>query len=208
MAQEPGKVADHPTSAAHSTDTAPRPLPSTSEIRSQIELTRAEMSETIDAIQDRLSPSRLVTDAKEAVKDATVGRVKRLAARSTSGSDDDEGRPFDATRVLEVIRGNPIPVALIGLAATFLTARALSGSGNGARRRSEEYEAARSEHAPAVAHRVGSQPRRLVFGGACAGLACWTAWRNAQRSAPSLSRASGPDFGTGDMRQVEPSPRA
>jgi hypothetical protein len=41
-------------------------------IRSQIEQTRAEMSETIDAIQDRLSPRRLVSTATETMKDAAV----------------------------------------------------------------------------------------------------------------------------------------
>lgn len=37
----------------------------TDEIRSQIEQTRAEMSETIDAIQERLSPGRLIADAQQ-----------------------------------------------------------------------------------------------------------------------------------------------
>jgi hypothetical protein len=35
------------------------------ELRAQIEQTRADISETIDAIQARLSPDRLMTDARE-----------------------------------------------------------------------------------------------------------------------------------------------
>jgi hypothetical protein len=45
----------------------------------------AEVSQTIDSIQARLSPRRLMTDAKQTVKDATVGRVKRLAHRGRNG---------------------------------------------------------------------------------------------------------------------------
>ena len=55
----------------------------TAEIRSQIERTRAELGHTIDAIQDRLSPRRVMHDAKETISDATLGRAKRLAHRMT-----------------------------------------------------------------------------------------------------------------------------
>ena len=47
----------------------------TAEIRSQIERTRAELGHTIDAIQDRLSPRRVMHDAKETISDATLGRA-------------------------------------------------------------------------------------------------------------------------------------
>ena len=52
------------------------PAADTERLRAQIEETRTEMSETIDAIQDRLRPGRLMTDAKASVKEATVGRVR------------------------------------------------------------------------------------------------------------------------------------
>ena len=59
MAQSPGEVTQ----------------PSSDEIRFNIERTRAEMSETINAIQDRLSPTRMYADAKDSLSDATVGRA-------------------------------------------------------------------------------------------------------------------------------------
>lgn len=46
-------------------------------IQAQIEETRAEMSETIDAIQEKLSPDQLKEQAKESVRQATIGRASQ-----------------------------------------------------------------------------------------------------------------------------------
>src|SRR5215207_289273 len=48
------------------------------QIREEIEQTRTEMSGTIDAIQERLSPDHLKEQAKEAVFDATIGRAQTM----------------------------------------------------------------------------------------------------------------------------------
>ena len=61
--------------------------------RAQIEMTRAEMTETVDALQDKLDPQRLKEQAKERARDT---------ARST-GSD-----------LLGSVRRNPVPVAVAG----------------------------------------------------------------------------------------------
>jgi hypothetical protein len=45
-------------------------------IREEIEHTRADMSQTIDEIQERLNPDRLKEQAKHAVHDATIGRAR------------------------------------------------------------------------------------------------------------------------------------
>ena len=90
----------------------------TERLRAQIEETRTEMSETIDAIQDRVRPGRLMTDAKASVKEATVGRVRDqpvpagdtaagLAAHSSGAS----------AAVMSALRRNPVPAALIGASA-------------------------------------------------------------------------------------------
>jgi hypothetical protein len=104
MAQGPGEVA----------------APTADALRSQIEETRAQMSDTIDAIQTRLSPARVLADAKESVADATVGRVKRLARRlnDSSGS------------ALETVRDNPLPIALVTTAIAGLTVWALRHRNN------------------------------------------------------------------------------
>src|SRR5215216_3095794 len=61
--------------------------------RAQIERTRAEMTETVDALQERLAPQRLKEQAKVQGRDT---------ARST-GSD-----------ILGTIRQNPVPAAIAG----------------------------------------------------------------------------------------------
>jgi hypothetical protein len=81
MAQGPGEVEEGSVRTGDTSTAATAAAPTTDDIRSQIEQTRAEMSDTIDAIQTRLSPARAIADAKDSVTEATVGRLKRLAHR-------------------------------------------------------------------------------------------------------------------------------
>jgi hypothetical protein len=57
---------------------ASAPSPETAEIRSKIEQTRAGMSQTIDAIQERLSPSQIAASAADTAKEATARGVMSL----------------------------------------------------------------------------------------------------------------------------------
>ncbi len=113
------------------------------ELRAEIEQTRSEMSETIDAIQAKLDPQHLKEQAKDAVREATLGRAQRLAhtahekishvvepaaeaAGHAAHSASDKAR--SAARciqercpaALNAIRRNPVPAALIvlGVAAS------------------------------------------------------------------------------------------
>jgi ElaB/YqjD/DUF883 family membrane-anchored ribosome-binding protein len=95
---------------------------STEQIREEIEETRAQMSGTIDEIQERLSPRRLVNDAKETVRDATVGKVRDVMDSASTS----------AGGIVERIKDNPVPVALIGLGAWWL----FRGQGDGGQRSS------------------------------------------------------------------------
>jgi hypothetical protein len=88
----------------------------TAEIRSQIEHTRAELGQTIDAIQDRLSPRRVVQEAKETISDATLGRARRLASR-VSDAVNANGSP-SVSSVIERARRNPTITALVGVAVS------------------------------------------------------------------------------------------
>jgi len=47
--------------------------------RIQIEETRVQMTGTIDAIKEQLSPAHLVEEAKESLKEATLGKAEHLA---------------------------------------------------------------------------------------------------------------------------------
>ena len=81
--------------------------------RAEIERTRADMSETVDAIQERLSPENLKEQAKDRVKEATVGRAQEAG----SG-------------IVETIRANPLPAALTGIGLGWLLVSA-RGSASG-----------------------------------------------------------------------------
>jgi len=117
-----------PTDADESLETA--------EIRADIEQTRADMSETINALQERLSPSNLKEqaqeqisevkeqvkeqvreqfhEAKEMVRAATIGRVEDMV--QSAGDSVNDAR----YTVMETIRQNPIPAALVGIGLGWL----------------------------------------------------------------------------------------
>ncbi len=61
--------------------------------RAQIEMTRAEMTETVDALQERLDPERLKEQAKAQARDTV---------RSTG------------SEILKTIKQSPVPVAVVG----------------------------------------------------------------------------------------------
>jgi hypothetical protein len=179
MAQGSGEVGEGPVQTAKA-DGIPSAQTS-DEIRAQIEQTRADMSDTIDAIQSRLSPKRVLADAKDSVTEATVGRVKRLTQRP-----DGSGRG-----VLQGVRDNPLPVALLATAALGLLMRALT---NGKRRRRDRsmpatpvqhVGAGRAWSASDTISRERRSPGRLLAA-AGAGAACWALWR-AQTAAPNFS---------------------
>lgn len=72
--------------------------------RAQIELTRLEMSETVDDLQDKLDP--------ETLKEQARGKAEEAARNA--GSD-----------FLEILRQNPVPVAVIGGLLTLVILRRL-----------------------------------------------------------------------------------
>jgi ElaB/YqjD/DUF883 family membrane-anchored ribosome-binding protein len=88
--------------------------------RAEIERTRADMSETVDAIQNKLSPQNIKEQAKEQAKDTAKG------AGST---------------IMETIRENPLPAALtgIGLGWLFISARRQSSQQTPYRGRVYDY---------------------------------------------------------------------
>lgn len=77
------------------------------EIRAEIEDTREEMGGTLQELGDRLEPGHLMQQAKDNVRDATIGRVEETA----KGMSD---------MVIETIKNNPIPAALAGTGLALL----------------------------------------------------------------------------------------
>src|SRR5947209_4082634 len=87
-------------------------------VRAGIEQTRAEMSETIDAIEEKLSPSRIKQQAKETVKQATVGRASE-AIHAVS-----ETYTEKANAVSQRARTTALPLVAIGLSAAVIVVAA------------------------------------------------------------------------------------
>ncbi|HJS24025.1 MAG TPA: DUF3618 domain-containing protein [Pyrinomonadaceae bacterium] len=108
------------------------------QIRAEIEDTRAEMSQTINEIQERLSPEHLMGQVKETVREATIGKVERVMetigevtepareAMSRAGSTIKDGGREIGNRIWR----NPIPLALIGLGVGMLWMRSRRGNGD------------------------------------------------------------------------------
>jgi ElaB/YqjD/DUF883 family membrane-anchored ribosome-binding protein len=93
----------------------------TRELQGEIAHTRAELSETIEAIQDRLRPSNIASDARERVKAATTEKVKNMAE---TASDTAQGMMRETRdRAMNLVDGakqNPIPALMIGAGIAWL----------------------------------------------------------------------------------------
>ena len=111
----------------------------TEQLRAEIEDTRADMTQTINEIQERLSPDHLMGQVKETVREATIGKVERVMERvgeTISGVTEPAlevaGRAGTAIKdagssVADSVWRNPIPVALIGLGVGMLVMRNFRG---------------------------------------------------------------------------------
>jgi ElaB/YqjD/DUF883 family membrane-anchored ribosome-binding protein len=80
------------------------------QIEREIEQTRSRLSRDIDELGNRLKPQNLKEEAKTAIKDAAQGAVSNVGeqARRTG------------SRLVEVIRENPLPVIAVGAGVTWL----------------------------------------------------------------------------------------
>jgi uncharacterized protein YjbJ (UPF0337 family) len=97
----------------------------TEEIRVELGQTRAEMSETIDAIQDKLSPERLKEQAKETLRAATVGKAEEAVSSVVGKAEEMASSAGDTasgagSTLVETLKQNPIPTALVGLGLGWL----------------------------------------------------------------------------------------
>src|SRR3954447_26107387 len=107
--------------------------PEAAHIRSDIEHTRADLSETINALQEKLDPTRIAEQvkdqirekateaydtAKTAVKEATIGKAEKIVSNVSETVTDMTGRAGTAIKsssAVQYIRDNPIPFALVGI---------------------------------------------------------------------------------------------
>lgn len=103
------------------------------EIRAEIEETRLEMGGTLSELGERLEPGHLVDQAKENLREATIGRVEETA----KGMSD---------MVMETIKRNPIPAAMAGAGLALLWVNRSNSHDGGAERRYGAYNGTTSAY--------------------------------------------------------------
>jgi len=97
----------------------------------EIEQTRSDMAGTIDQIGHRLQPQTIANEARDKVREATVGKVERFMG--------DAGQTVQKTSngMIDTFRQNPVPTALAAIGIGWLALRmrdqGSSSNGNGYR---------------------------------------------------------------------------
>jgi hypothetical protein len=90
-------------------------------IEAEIAETRHEMTGTVEAIGDRLSPSGILDGAKHTVRNATVGKVEDMTSTATETlSGATSSAQETGAGILETIKQNPVPAALAGIGIGWL----------------------------------------------------------------------------------------
>lgn len=107
----------------------------TSEIKSEIERTRIEMSETLGEIQERLRPDHLIQQAKTTMTDAATGKVRNIMHSAGETATMVAGQTKYAGRtVADYVRTHPVQMAMVAGGITWWLLRG--------RDRSYEWEGA------------------------------------------------------------------
>src|SRR4051812_27553554 len=116
------------------------------EIEREIEQTRARLGRDIDELGNRLSPGNLKEEAKSAIKDAAQGAVSNVGeqARRTS------------SRLVEVIRENPLPVIAVGAGVTWLLTQRSRSDVSGDRMARYAYTGPERRQGHGIKNRVGN----------------------------------------------------
>jgi len=83
-------------------------------IRVQIEETRAQMGETIERIQERLSPERIRQQTQDSIRQATIGKVEEMTYKAER-----EVKSWPS-KLASTVKENPVPAALIGIGLGWL----------------------------------------------------------------------------------------
>ena len=190
MAQDSDEVARNANPITPTPPAASPPSASPDELRARIHETRAEMSQTINAIQDRLSPDHLVSETKDAIKDATVERAKQIAQGASRVADIARDSLENPGRVVQTVRANPGPAAaVVGVATMWLAVRALRRPRAAHKDRVRRGEEKRTTwRRRSGIGRVRPNGRLLV--GVGTGMAWWGMWR-ARRSVSGGARLNG-----------------
>ena len=138
---------------------------SVEDIASEIEDTREEMTGTVQAIGERLDPANIVQDAKETVRDATIGRVEDMTSNAMDTATE------TGSGILETVRRNPLPAAMAAVGIGMLLMNRSNRPDrdvSGAWRYTDDYRASRgngsgvTERAGETIEEVGQKASRVA----------------------------------------------
>ncbi len=99
------------------------------ELEAEIVETRSDLTETVEAIGQKLEPSNLAREAGETARAATIGKVEQMSMGMQETWRD--VRSGNGEGILETVKSNPIPAAMVGLGLgmLFMNRGATSQSG-------------------------------------------------------------------------------
>jgi ElaB/YqjD/DUF883 family membrane-anchored ribosome-binding protein len=89
-------------------------------LAADIRITQERLGNTVEEIGERFNPTRLKAELKNDIRDATIGRVEDMAQQSAEFVSDAQ------RTVMQSVRENPIPAAMIGLGLGWLVLNARS----------------------------------------------------------------------------------
>lgn len=101
----------------------------TEQIRADIENTRRELGQDVDALADKVTPSKMVQRQSDKVKGALGTARERVMGVASDASASTAGQIANAPhQVADTTRGNPLAVGLIALGLGWLAASLLPAS--------------------------------------------------------------------------------
>jgi len=122
---------DEPEVVAYEVTSVSSTEPEVEQLVDEIAYTRDEMTGTVEEIGDRLDPRNIVAEAKGSVRDATIGKVEEMATTASDVVNNVGQTAQDASYgIVDTIRRNPLPAALVGIGLTWL---AMSNRSSGMR---------------------------------------------------------------------------
>ena len=96
-------------------------------LRAQIEQTRSEMSETLEAIKTKLDPHVLMEEAKDKVYEATIGKAAEALDTAKEVALEARNKLHEVkVHVVGVAKRNPVPMVVVGAVLGWVLLRAWS----------------------------------------------------------------------------------
>jgi len=94
------------------------------DLENDIAATRDEMTDTVQTIGERLDPANVIQDAKETVREATLGRVEHMTSNAMETATD------AGSGIIDTMRRNPIPTAMAAIGIGWLLMNRSDGRGS------------------------------------------------------------------------------